>query len=51
MMLAGRQLLPWAMTSVAKTGSRELFTLFVLACALGIAYGAAEIFDPRKCFG
>lgn len=42
MMLAGRQLLPWAMTSVAKTGSRELFTLFVLACALGIAYGAAE---------
>ena len=51
MMLAGRRLLPWAMTSVAKTGSRELFTLFVLACALGIAYGAAEIFHVSFALG
>ena len=43
MLLAGRRVLPWAMAQVAKTGSRELFTLFVLACAVGVAYGAAEI--------
>ena len=44
-------MLPWLMTQVARTGSRELFTLFVLACALGVAYGAAEIFHVSFAFG
>ena len=51
MLLAGRRVLPWAMAQVAKTGSRELFTLFVLACAVGVAYGAAEIFHVSFALG
>ncbi|MDR8253660.1 cation:proton antiport protein, partial [Acinetobacter baumannii] len=40
MMLVGRRLVPWIMSRSAATGSRELFTLSVLALALGIAFGA-----------
>jgi CPA2 family monovalent cation:H+ antiporter-2 len=40
MLLVGRRLLPWMLERVAGTGSRELFTLFVLACAMGVALGA-----------
>ncbi|STR41173.1 Potassium/proton antiporter RosB [Klebsiella michiganensis] len=45
MMLVGRRLVPWIMSRSAATGSRELFTLSVLALALGIAFGAVELFD------
>ncbi len=45
MMLVGRRLVPWIMSRSAATGSRELFTLSVLAPALGIAFGAVELFD------
>ena len=45
MMLVGRRLVPWIMARSAATGSRELFTLSVLALALGIAFGAVELFD------
>lgn len=38
MMLVGRRLVPWIMARSAATGSRELFTLSVLALALGIAF-------------
>ena len=38
MMLVGRRLVPWIMSRSAATGSRELFTLSVLALALGIAF-------------
>lgn len=51
MMLVGRKALPWLMAQVARTGSRELFTLFVLAAALGVAYGAAEIFKVSFALG
>lgn len=51
MMLFGRRLLPWMMNQVAKTGSRELFTLFVLAAALGVAYGASNIFNVGFALG
>lgn len=51
MLVAGRRVLPWAMGQVARTGSRELFTLFVLAAALGVAYGAAEIFHVSFALG
>lgn len=51
MMLVGRRLLPWLMAQVARTGSRELFTLFVLAAAVGIAYGALAIFNVSFALG
>ena len=44
MLVAGRRVLPWILTQVAATGSRELFTLAVLGCAIVIAYGASAIF-------
>ena len=39
------------MAQVARTGSRELFTLFVLAAAVGIAYGASAIFNVSFALG
>jgi len=36
--------LPWLLWHIAGTGSRELFTLCVVAAAVGIAYGSAELF-------
>ena len=47
----GPKLLPWLLRQVARTGSRELFTLSVLAVALGIAFGAAELFDVSFALG
>ena len=44
MLLVGVRVLPWLLTQVARTGSRELFTLSVIGVALGIAYGSAELF-------
>ncbi len=49
MMLVGRRLVPWIMSRSAATGSRELFTLSVLA--LGIAFGAVELFDVSFALG
>ncbi len=49
MMLVGRRLVPWIMSRSA--GSRELFTLSVLALALGIAFGAVELFDVSFALG
>lgn len=51
MMVLGRRLLPWAMAQVARTGSRELFTLFVLAAAVGVAYGASAVFNVSFALG
>ncbi|WP_334173991.1 cation:proton antiporter [Pseudoxanthobacter sp.] len=50
-MLAGPKVVPWVLKQVARTGSRELFTLSVLAVALGIAYGAAEVFGVSFALG
>jgi CPA2 family monovalent cation:H+ antiporter-2 len=47
----GPKVVPWILTRVARTGSRELFTLSVLAIALGIAFGAAEIFGVSFALG
>ena len=44
MLVVGRRLFPWLLWQVARTGSRELFTLCVVAAALGIAYGSAVLF-------
>ena len=43
--------MPWVLGQVARTGSRELFTLAVLAIALGIAYGSAVLFDVSFALG
>lgn len=51
MMLVGRRLVPWILARSAATGSRELFTLSVLAMALGIAFGAVELFDVSFALG
>lgn len=41
----GRKIVPWLLNKVAETASRELFTLALLAAALGTAFGAAALFD------
>ncbi|WP_333893325.1 YbaL family putative K(+) efflux transporter [Atlantibacter subterraneus] len=51
MMLVGRRVVPWILARSAATGSRELFTLSVLALALGIAFGAVELFDVSFALG
>jgi K+:H+ antiporter len=47
----GTLFVPWLLLRVTRTGSRELFTLAVLAIALGIAYGSAEAFDVSFALG
>ena len=49
--LLGPRLVPWFLKQAARTGSRELFTLSVLALALGIAYGSAEVFGVSFALG
>ncbi len=49
--IVGRRVIPWALARVAGTGSRELFTLSVLAIGIGIAYGAAVYFDVSFALG
>ncbi|MBN8759821.1 MAG: sodium:proton antiporter [Thiobacillus sp. 65-69] len=51
MLIAGRRILPWLLWQVARTGSRELFTLSVIAAAIGIAYGAAHLFSVSFALG
>ncbi|WON76158.1 YbaL family putative K(+) efflux transporter [Serratia sp. UGAL515B_01] len=51
MVIVGRRLVPWILAKTASTGSRELFTLAVLALALGIAYGAVGLFDVSFALG
>lgn len=49
--IVGTRVVPWLLLTVARTGSRELFTLSVLAIALGIAYGSAELFGVSFALG
>ncbi|HSV48662.1 MAG TPA: YbaL family putative K(+) efflux transporter [Ramlibacter sp.] len=51
MLLVGRRLFPWLLWHVAKTGSRELFTLCVVAAAVSIAYGSAQLFGVSFALG
>ncbi len=51
MLVAGKRILPWLLWHVAKTGSRELFTLSVVAVAIGIAYGASALFNVSFALG
>ncbi|MEQ1690786.1 MAG: cation:proton antiporter [Gemmatimonas sp.] len=49
--VVGRRLVPWLLTHVARSGSRELFTLAVLAVALGVAVGSAALFGVSFALG
>ncbi len=49
--LVGGWVIPRALAYVTRTGSRELFTLAVLAVALGIAVGSAKLFGVSMALG
>jgi len=49
--VVGGRVLPWVLTAVARTQSRELFTLAVLAVALGIAVSSAQVFGVSMALG
>jgi CPA2 family monovalent cation:H+ antiporter-2 len=51
MLVVGRRVFPWLLWQVARTGSRELFTLCVIAAAVGIAYGSAALFGVSFALG
>jgi CPA2 family monovalent cation:H+ antiporter-2 len=50
-LVVGTRVVPWLLAEVARTGSRELFTLSVLAIALGIAFGSAALFGVSFALG
>ncbi|MBB3268357.1 MULTISPECIES: YbaL family putative K(+) efflux transporter [Azospirillum] len=50
-LVVGTRAIPWLLMQVARTGSRELFTLSVLATALGIAFGSSELFGVSFALG
>ena len=51
MFIVGKRVLPWLLWQVAKTGSRELFTLAVVTTAIGIALGATAFFNVSFALG
>lgn len=51
MLVVGRRVFPWLLWQVQKVGSRELFTLCVVAAAVSIAYGATRIFGVSFALG
>ena len=51
MLVFGRRLFPWMLWQVARTGSRELFSLCVIAAAVGVAYGSAMLFGVSYALG
>lgn len=51
MVVAGKRILPWILTAVSRTGSRELFTLAAISCAMGVAFGAAILFGVSLALG
>lgn len=50
-LVAGGKVIPWILNAIAKTHSRELFTLTVLAIAMGIAVGSAFVFGVSMALG
>jgi monovalent cation:H+ antiporter-2, CPA2 family len=51
MLVVGRRVIPWTLERIAATGSRELFTLSILAIALGVAFGSAALFGVSFALG
>jgi len=50
-LVVGTRTIPWFLTRIVHTGSRELFTLSVLAVALGVAYASAKLFGASFALG
>lgn len=51
MLVVGKRALPWLLGIVARTRSRELFTLAVFVVAVGVAFGAAHLFGISFALG
>ena len=51
MLVVGRRVFPWILWQVTRTGSRELFTLCVVAAAVSIAYASAALFGVSFALG
>lgn len=51
MLIAGKRFLPWLLALVARTRSRELFTLAVFSAAVGVAFISAVLFDVSFALG
>ena len=51
MLLVGKRLIPRVLWMIARAGSRELFTLAVITSAIGIAFGAALLFNVSFALG
>lgn len=51
MLLVGRRVMPSLLSAIARTGSRELFTLATVAAAISIAVGAATLFHVSFALG
>lgn len=51
MLTLGPKIIPWLLSKSAGTGSRELFTLCVLAIAMGIAFGSVVLFQVSFALG
>ena len=51
MQIVGRRVFPWLLAYVAGNGSRELFTLTVIAVAVGIAFGSSQLFGVSLALG
>jgi monovalent cation:H+ antiporter-2, CPA2 family len=51
MFFVGRRFVPWLLEHVAQLGSRELFTLAVLATALGVGTIASSLFGVSFALG
>jgi CPA2 family monovalent cation:H+ antiporter-2 len=51
MLVVGKRVIPWMLWHIAKTGSRELFTLSIIALAISLAFVAASLFDVSFALG
>jgi CPA2 family monovalent cation:H+ antiporter-2 len=51
MLVVGKRGFPKLLWLVARTGSRELFTLCVISAAVGVAYASAYLFDVSFALG
>jgi CPA2 family monovalent cation:H+ antiporter-2 len=51
MLVVGKRLLPKFLWIISRSGSRELFTLCVIATAVGVAFGAAKLFGVSFALG
>ena len=50
-LVVGVRFLPWMLTQIARTRSRELFLIAVVSLAAGVAYGAYELFGVSFALG